>query len=360
MSIGAVDLFCGIGGLTYGIKKAGIDVIAGIDLDQTCKYAYEKNNDASFIHKNIADVTGKDIKRLLKGYDVKVLIGCAPCQPFSNHRKDKKNRNMHKDWSLLYQFSRIISESRPHIVSMENVPALTKEKVFLDFVRDLEALGYYVTYSIVNAADYGVAQRRRRLILIASKKKKINLIDPTHKNNKITVQSVLKNLPEITAGEICNTDRLHQAPSLSEINLKRIQASVPNGTWHDWPKELVLECHKNEKGKSYSSVYGRMSWNDLAPTITTQFNSYGTGRFGHPSQNRALTLREGALLQSFPNDYVFVGGDDPLYLKLVARHIGNAVPPRLGEIIGLSIQQHIKKRKYVRKKKLKTVGEAKK
>lgn len=345
MNIGAVDLFCGVGGLTCGLKKSGITVVAGIDLDESCRYAFEHNNNSKFIHKSVADVTGKDIKRLLRGYEVKVLVGCAPCQPFSSHQKDKKNRCNHKDWSLLYQFARIVTECKPHIISMENVPELKKEIVFIDFVNTLKTLNYNVSYSVVNVADYGVAQNRRRLILLASRKNTIKLIPPTHSGNYITVRDVIGNLPAVEAGKTCPIDRLHISSSLNKTNLKRIRASKPNGTWRDWPEELVLKCHKKETGKSYSSVYGRMGWDGLSPTITTQFTGYGTGRFGHPVQNRALTLREGALLQSFPPNYSFVSKDEGICLKSIARHIGNAVPPRLGEIIGKSIINSLPKKR---------------
>ena len=129
MSIKAVDLFCGVGGLTYGLQKAGIPVIAGIDIDGSCEYAYTFNNKSQFIKKSIDEVTGKEIKDLFNKKDIRVLVGCAPCQPFSNHQKDKKNRSNHKDWRLLYQFARLVKEVKPHIVSMENVPELKKEKV---------------------------------------------------------------------------------------------------------------------------------------------------------------------------------------------------------------------------------------
>lgn len=348
MKIGAVDLFCGVGGLTCGLQRANIDVVAGIDLDSSCQYSFEYNNNSIFIHKSVDEVSGKEIKKLLRGYDVKILVGCAPCQPFSSHQKNKKDRKNHKDWSLLYQFARIVKESKPHIISMENVPELVNEKVFLDFVETLRNLNYHVSHSIINVSDYGVAQSRRRLILLASKKKKIELIAPTHKHQPVCVKDIIGNLPQVAAGEVCPTDRLHISSSLSEINLKRIKASVPNGTWRDWPKELVLKCHKKDTGKTYSSVYGRMSWDGFAPTITTQFIGYGTGRFGHPIQNRALTLREGALLQSFPDGYSFMNDDEKISLKSIARHIGNAVPPRLGEIIGQSIISSLPKK---RKKK---------
>ena len=280
---------------------------------------------------------------MLRGYDVKILAGCAPCQPFSRHQKDKHNREKHKDWKLLYQFARLVKEAKPHIVSMENVPELEEEQVFKDFVKTLEDENYKVTYKVVNAADYGVPQRRKRLLLLASKRKKIKFIEPTHET-VVTVREVIGDLPRIGAGEENNIDNLHIAPKLSEKNLERIRHSIPGGTWRDWPENLVLECHKKDTGKSYPSVYGRMQWDDVAPTITTQFTGYGTGRFGHPVQDRALTLREGAMLQTFPENYSFVPEGEEVVLKNVARHIGNAVPPRLGEVIGLSIKEHCKKR----------------
>lgn len=342
MTYGVVDLFCGVGGLTCGLEKAGLNVVAGFDLDATCEYTYSHNNHAKFIHKNIEDVTGLDIKRLLRGYDVKILAGCAPCQPFSRHQKDKHNRKKHKDWKLLYQFARLVEEAKPHIVSMENVPELEDEQVFKDFVKTLTDLKYNVTYKVVNAADYGVPQRRKRLLLLASKKKKISFIEPTHPK-AVTVKDIIGDLPHISAGKKNNNDSLHIAASLSEKNIERIKHSKPGGTWRDWPENLRLECHKKDTGKTYASVYGRMQWDDVAPTITTQFTGYGTGRFGHPEQNRALTLREGAMLQTFPQNYSFVPEGEEVSLKKVARHIGNAVPPRLGEVIGISIKKHCEK-----------------
>lgn len=344
MTIKAVDLFCGVGGLTYGLQKAGIPVVAGIDIDDSCEYAYTHNNHTHFINKSIDVVTGKEVRALLRGADVKVLVGCAPCQPFSSHQKDKKHRSKHKDWKLLYQFSRLVKEVKPHIVSMENVPELEKEKVFLDFVNTLKEGNYVVNYDVVNVADYGVPQRRKRLILLASRRKEINIPTPTH-NQYITVRDAIGNLPIVKAGEKDKTDALHIAPALSDLNLQRIRKSVPGGTWRDWPDELKLKCHQSKTGQTYASVYGRMRWDDLSPTITTQFIGYGTGRFGHPDQDRALTLREGAILQSFPPEYQFVSPENPVQIRKIARHIGNAVPPRLGEVIGLSIISSLPKKR---------------
>lgn len=254
MTIKAVDLFCGVGGLTYGLQKAGIPVVAGIDIDDSCEYAYTHNNNCTFIHKSVEDVTGKEIRALLRGADVKILVGCAPCQPFSSHQKDKQNRSKHKDWKLLYQFGRLVEETRPHIVSMENVPELEKEKVFKDFVSTLEGLNYIVNYQVVNVANYGVPQRRKRLILLASRRKEIKLIDATHQKH-LTVRDAIGSLPRISAGEANENDRLHISPALSPINLERIQHSVPGGTWRDWPERLVLNCHKKKAENLCISIW---------------------------------------------------------------------------------------------------------
>lgn len=339
LSVGAVDLFCGIGGLTYGLQSSGIDVVAGIDLDASCKYAYEANNGERIFHcENIADVHGDEINELLKDYDVRVLVGCAPCQPFSTHRKDKKHREQHKDWGLLSQFGRLVGEVLPDFVSMENVPELQKESIFTDFVETLEGHGYSVKYGVVKAEEYGVPQHRRRLLLLASLHGPIELVDPTNSlGDAVTVRDAIENLPAVAAGCTDAEDPLQTASALTDINMKRIKASKPNGTWRDWPEDLRSGCHKKATGKTYPSVYGRMSWDSTAPTITTQFYCYGTGRFGHPEQDRAITLREGAILQSFPPDYEFIAAGEPVSRKIIARHIGNAVPPKLGEAIGKSI-----------------------
>lgn len=344
--IKAVDLFCGIGGLTHGFIKSGINVIAGIDLDITCKYAYETNNlnnngeFARFIHSSVSDVSSEEISEILFGADYTVLAGCAPCQPFSNHQKDKINRDSHDKWGLLYDFANHIKQILPDIVSMENVPSLEREKVFMDFVLILKKLGYYVNYKVVNAAEYGVPQRRRRLLLLASKFGEITLIEPTHKNKHITVKEAIGHLPKLRAGEKNKQDPLHVSAKLSELNLTRIRSSKQGGTWRDWDKSLLPTCYKRSSGKTYSSVYGRMKWDQVSPTLTTQFGMYGTGRFGHPEQDRALSLREGAILQSFPEDYVFFS-DNNFSRTAISRQIGNAVPVRLGEIVGLSIKKHI-------------------
>lgn len=344
MEIKVVDIFCGIGGLTYGLNKTGLPVVAGFDIDSTCEYAYTNNNDGLFVNKNVEEVSGKEILDLLQGADVKILVGCAPCQPFSSHANkiSREEREKSDKWKLLNQFLRIVEESEPDIISMENVPNLSKKAIFIDFVSALKKIGYSVSYSNIYCPDYGIPQKRRRLVLLASKLGDISIIDKTHtKETYLTVESTIGSLQRLRNGQKSREDRFHFTTRLSKDNLKRIRASKPNGTWEDWPEELRLKCHKKETGNTYKSVYGRMSWKEPSPTITTQFFNYGTGRFGHPEQNRALTIREAALLQTFPPDYVLADEDLNISMNNLGTHIGNAVPPKLGEAIGQSILLHI-------------------
>ena len=344
MKTSAIDLFCGIGGLSYGLKKAGISVVAGVDLDASCQYAYEENVGAVFLPKDITKISGSDIN---KEYwsdknETKILVGCAPCQPFSTHANKIKNKEAGSKWHLIDEFKRLISETLPDIVSMENVPNLANQKIFQDFVSFLKEKKYFVSYSNVFCPDYGIPQKRRRLVLLASKYGEIEIIPKTHsEENYVTLRDVVGKLPSVKSGEVCKNDPLHRTTKLSEINLKRIKASKPNGTWLDWNKDLRLACHKKKTGKTYKSVYGRMSWDEPSPTITTQFYNYGTGRFGHPKQNRALTIREAAILQTFPVHYKFYKNESDIFITRLGVHIGNAVPVDLGYVIGKSIKLHV-------------------
>jgi DNA (cytosine-5)-methyltransferase 1 len=346
--IEVVDLFCGIGGLSYGMKSKGFKIKAGFDLDWTCLYAYETNNEAKFIFKDIRTVLKEDIMPLYSKKSIKVLAGCAPCQPFSSYAFKNKNKDKDK-YNLLYEFGRLVKEVQPDIVTMENVPAITSFKlksVLGDFVNTLKAEGYYVSYHVVYCPDYGIPQTRKRLVLLASKLGKIELIPPTHqKDNYVTVGDVIRNLPPLQAGEKCSTDKLHRCRALSELNLRRIEATPYGGSWRDWPDELILNCHKKEGGKSFGSVYGRMTWEEPAPTMTTLCTGIGNGRFGHPVQNRAISAREAALFQTFPTTYKFFPNEQEVSLTKASRYIGNAVPPRLGEVIAESIINHIRTNK---------------
>ncbi len=344
MPSAVIDLFCGIGGLTKGLELSGLNVIAGIDVDETCRYAYEKNNLSKFICSDISAMDPKVLSELYPENTTKILVGCAPCQPFSKYtQRYRKGGQKDEKWKLLYSFSSIIDAINPDIISMENVPELAKEKVFKDFVDHLNELHYFVSWSVVYCPDYGVPQKRKRLVLLASKFGNIQIIPPIYTPDQYrTVSDAIKGLPAIKHGETCPNDRIHCATKMKEINLRRIRQSVPGGTWKDWDTNLQLQCHSKSTGKGYRAVYGRMKWDEPSPTITTQFYGYGNGRFGHPEQDRAISYREGALLQSFPNDYIFVDESTTTFNKRqLGIHIGNAVPVELGRAIGLSIIRHI-------------------
>lgn len=338
----AVDLFCGVGGLTKGLSSEGVKVVLGVDIDKSCEFAYEKNNTKTkFLHKDISKLTAKEISSYYPKDSISILAGCAPCQPFSSY--SYKNNTV--KWKLLYEFSRLIKEVQPHIITMENVPTLLRFKkapVFTDFLDNLKELGYKYSYSIVNCPEYGIPQNRKRLVLFASKFGNISLIPSTHKEDNFkTVRQTIGKLPPINHGETSKKDKLHKSSQLSDINLKRIQQSVPGGSWKDWDEDLLLACHKKESGKSYVSVYGRMEWDKPSPTITTQCNGIGNGRFGHPEQDRAISLREAAMLQTFPKSYKFISKNHSITTRQLATHIGNAVPVKLGKVIGKSIINHI-------------------
>lgn len=343
-----IDLFCGIGGLSHGFFLEGYKIAAGYDIDDTCKYAFETNNDAPFISQDIKEITAKDLKRNFNNARIKILVGCAPCQPFSSYTfKDKEKGN--DKWALLYEFARLIKETGPDIVSMENVAQLLnfkKAPVFEDFLNDLKEQGYFVSYQVVHCPDYGIPQNRKRIVLLASKFGEIKLIPKTHTPDKyVTVKDTIGKLPKIDDGETYSKDPIHSSRKLSPLNKLRIKKTPYGGSWKDWTEDLKLECHKKDSGKSYPSVYGRMKWEEPSPTITTHCVGFGNGRFGHPEQDRAISLREAALLQTFPMKYKFYDTKSTLASVMLARQLGNAVPVLLGQVIAKSIQEHLKKLK---------------
>jgi len=340
LNIHAVDLFCGVGGLTNGLKRAGIDVRMGVDIDPACQYPYEKNNDAKFVLKSVEDLTARELEPFFPEKGYRLLAGCAPCQTFSSY--NQKARPSDERWWLLLQFSRIVRELKPELVTMENVPGLRRQGVFQQFVKELEDDEYHVSHDIFDCCEYGVPQNRERLVLLASKLGPIRMLTPSELDSKtISVREAIGDMPPLAAGESCARDPFHRCSKLSPTNLRRIRASRPGGTWRDWNENLVAKCHKKRSGKSYPSVYGRMVWEEPAPTLTTLFYGFGNGRFGHPDQDRAISLREGAMLQSFAPDYEFTPPGKPIHLRKVGRLIGNAVPVRLGEVIGASFIAHV-------------------
>jgi DNA (cytosine-5)-methyltransferase 1 len=346
-NIVVIDLFCGIGGLSQGFVMEDFNVISGYDNDTSCKFAYETNNNAVFHIEDVSQLSGKMLDEEFAD-NLKILVGCAPCQPFSSYSFKVKKKDEQK-LNLLYSFSRLIEETQPTIVSMENVPQLVdfnKYTIFKDFYDKLKSLGYFVSYKVVFCPDYGIPQRRRRLVLLASKLGEISLIPETHTPDKyVTVKDVIGGLRIVHAGEYDTNDPLHRARKLSDLNLKRIKATKEGGGWGTWPQDLILNCFKKPSGKTYGSVYGRMKWNEPAPTMTTHCTGLGNGRFGHPEQDRAITLREAALFQTFPMNYQFFESLEKYNPSIICRQIGNAVPPQLGQVIAKSVKNHLKEYK---------------
>ena len=342
----AIDLFCGVGGLTQGLGRAGIDVVMGVDLDPACQYAFETNNAATFVNADVMQLRAEELAPALAGKDVSLLAGCAPCQPFSTYSRSAKRgrsggprRHRSNDWVLLRRFGELINDLKPDLVTMENVPPLRDQQVFREFVAGLT--GYHVDHDIVDGRMVGLPQTRKRLVLVGSTLGAITL--PTPDAVPDTVRATIGRLPSLEAGGVDPGDALHAASRLAALNVERIRASTPGGTWRDWPERLRARCHTRAAGATYPSVYGRMTWDAPSPTITTQCFGYGNGRFGHPEADRAISLREAAMLQGFPREYHFLRPQERANFATMGRLIGNAVPVPLGEYIGRTLVEHVSK-----------------
>jgi len=345
MNISAVDLFCGAGGLTNGLERAGISVEAGFDIDPDCEFPYEHNNDAEFVPEDIGELAREEPDKIAEYFDSEadatLLAGCAPCQPFSplTHGSDSSD---HSKYGMLRAFLEIVRETEPDFVVMENVFEIRNADVYDEFIEGLDELGYNLNPENdrkVYCPEYDIPQTRRRWVVLASREGLIDLGPPLNYEPEEfpTVSDRIDGLDKLKAGDTHDTDALHTARDLSPTNLKRIRESEEGGSWRDWPEDLQLDCHQKASGQSYESVYGRMRSDKPAPTITTQFYNLGSGRFGHYEQDRALSLREGAMIQTFPRDYAFAEDPEETGITKVGRLIGNAVPPKLGEVVGSRI-----------------------
>lgn len=337
-SVKDIDLFCGAAGLSLGLQRSGIEVVAGIDVDPACRYPFETNIGACFHQEDVAALDGDGIKSMFGAGGVRLLAGCAPCQPFSGYTT--KRRAIDERWQLLLEFARLVEQARPELITLENVPRLAQLPLWNDFVHRLEAAGYHVSWEVLDASRYGVPQARRRLVMLGSRLGKIALPKPS--DQVINVRQAIGALPDVPAGTSYGPDPLHASRALTPANLTRIRASRPSGTWRDWPEDMRVKCHTTARGKTYPSVYGRMAWEKPSPTITTQFYGFGNGRFGHPEQDRAITLREGAILQSFPPEFAFVPPARKVNFREIGRLIGNAVPPALAQAVGEAILAHVR------------------
>ncbi|AQL41665.1 DNA (cytosine-5-)-methyltransferase [Halorientalis sp. IM1011] len=352
MHISAIDLFCGAGGLTNGLERAGISVEAGIDIDPDCEFPYEQNNEAEFVLEDVGELARKEPEKVADYFDPEadatLLAGCAPCQPFSplTHGSDSSE---HSKYGMLRAFLEIVGETEPDIVAMENVFEVRHADVYDEFIDGLDDLGYNLNPENdrrVYCPEHDIPQTRRRWVVLASRNGRIDLGEPLRPEPEEypTVKNRIDHLEPLEAGETSENDPLHTARALSEKNLERIRHSEPGGSWRDWPERLQLDCHKKASGQTYEAVYGRMVADEPAPTITTQFYNLGSGRFGHydTDQDRALSLREGAMIQTFPEDYRFADDLEAVGITKVGRLIGNAVPPKLGEVVGDRVEEFLR------------------
>lgn len=342
-TVKVIDLFCWIGWLSHWLLRAWLSVSAGFDIDENCKFWYEHNNKAKFYHQDIKTLKASQLNDIFWDAEVKVLVGCAPCQPYSmmNTKKWIYSADEIKEKSPVDKFANLIKEIKPDIVSMENVPGLLtnkKTKSFENFLKILKKLNYKVDYKVINCLDYWIPQTRKRLVLVASRIWDIKIIDPTHKT-PITVKEAIGDLPKLKCWETCKTDKYHVGQNLTQKNLERLKL-IPHNWWDlsNIDPKYRPECFKKKSGKSYlKNVYGRMFRDKPAPTMTTLCTWLGNWRFWHPEQDRAISVREAARIQTFPDDYQFFPEDGPCNVQKASKFIGNAVPVRLWEIIWKSI-----------------------
>lgn len=356
----AVDIFSGAGGLTTGLKAAGFRVVAGVEVEQHAIATFKVNHPETRVFKqDVTSVTGADLVEETGGSSIALLAGCPPCQGFTSltskyRRTDPRNR-------LVSELARLIEEAKPQTLMMENVPGLEQKgkHLFNDFVRRIEAVGYVPEWDVLQVADYGVPQSRRRLVLLAGLGFKVPLPKPTHSKTEAgglpkwrSVRSVIEGMPapitmSALKGEAKGQDHgWHVVRELSVQNQRRLRHATPGAPWKKIPKRYRPDCHQ-DKEAGFSNVYGRMEWDEASPTITAGCTTLSKGRFGHPVENRTLSAREAALLQTFPRDYVF---SSP-YMEYVCAMIGNALPCDFAEVLARSCATAIHEQKQAAKQR---------
>lgn len=349
-----IDLFSGCGGSALGFKSAGFTIKAAVEINKTASDTFHSNfPETTIINRDIREVNGKDLMKESglkpEDSDKLVILACPPCQGFSSARRNIQRQTDPRN-ILILEFVRLVKEIKPAAFVMENVPGLARgigEKVFQEAINQLSNAGYTITDpKVLEATDYGIPQKRRRLVIMGTRLKGLKLALPnaSHRNPKNTelnlpiwrtVRDAISDLPSLIAGSKDTKDRLHTSANLSELNLKRLKSTPHNGGDRmSWPDDLILECHKHNNG--HRDVYGRMFWDSPSPTITGGCAMISKGRFGHPEQNRAISLREAARLQTFPDTFKFIGN-----FGEIADQIGNAVPSLLAKAIASSLHQSL-------------------
>jgi len=342
MPVKVFDFFSGCGGTSKGFELAGMDVVFGLDSDPDAGASFRANfPDASFCQTDIAEVGLGRVDPLVDACHGHPLLfsGCAPCQPFTRQRTAQRPQDNRR--ALLCEFLRFVVRYLPEFVFVENVPGLQKVSSamgpFRDLLKTLTEHGYDHCHRIVASQEYGVPQMRRRLVLVASRVGPVTFPPETHGAGRphpafATVRAAIGGLPPLAAGQSHPRVPNHVAMDLSPLNLARIRATPEGGGRQSWPPNLRLECHNGHSG--HTDVYGRMRWGAPATGLTTRCISLSNGRFGHPEQDRAISVREAACLQTFPMDFVLRGSPTS-----AARQIGNAVPVHLARRFGEHLTQ---------------------
>lgn len=333
----AIDFFCGAGGVTCGFSQAGIEVLGGVDNDLSCRETYEKNNQVKFLHADIEKIELDSLKlkfEISQNDDDLIFIGCSPCQYYTNLKTDKSKSEKSK--MLLDEFQEFVEYYRPGYIFIENVSGLDtkKDSPLQRFKTLIQKAGYTIADGVLNTKYFGIPQNRRRYVLLATRVNWKISLPKEERSTLVTVKDAIGDMNvyfPIEAGYKDDSKFMHWSAGLSKKNLLRMKQTKKNGgSRKDWAedKDLQLDCYKNHNG--HWDVYGRMRWDYVSPTITTRFNSFSNGRYGHPEQDRAISLREGATLQSFPTDYIFHSDSK----SVIAKMIGNAVPPDFAKAIG--------------------------
>lgn len=328
----AIDLFSGCGGLTEGLKQAGFKVVAGVEINKNAAKAFRMNHsETTLFEDDIRKLDTNKIIKLLNGLPLHLLAGCPPCQGFSSLRKlNRKSSIRDERNSLIDEYYRFVKELSPLTIMLENVPGIVDYKLFKEIVRKLKHLCYNINYKVVNVANYSVPQRRKRLVLVGSKLGEIEIAPGS--TTLVTVKDAFAKIN-------INDDELHRIYPRHTEHVQKMISLVPKngGSRKDLPEQFKLECHK-KNNIGFNDIYGRLSWDAVSATITGGCLNPSKGRFLHPVEDRCISAREAALLQTFPIDYKFPTEISKTDLALM---IGNALPPEFSRIQAENIFRHI-------------------
>lgn len=331
----AVDLFAGVGGLSVGLKKAGFKVVASVEINEYAVKGYKLNHPKTKVFDDdIRNVNAEEIKKLLNEEPLHLLAGCPPCQGFSSVRRLNRKKSVRDTRNnLVLEYLRFVKELKPLTVMMENVPGLVNYYLFKQVIKELTELGYNPKVEIVDVKNYGVPQKRKRLVMVGSLLGDLNVSKVFLP--KKTVRQTISKLPTIEETK----DPIHKIVAVHIPRIEKMIKLIPKngGSRKDLPKEYILDCHKKEN-VGFNDIYGRLKWDDYSSTITGGCLNPSKGRFLHPEENRCITAREASLLQTFPKGYKFPTDIPKTVISLL---IGNALPPKFSYAQSNNIKAHI-------------------